>query len=183
MLHSASDTTSNRLATANLARLSRMGLPIRDICPVREFTYQQGCFTRSGAVVGGGLEPDGTPRFPSRPARTKSRPGSRKEDGAVGEPTTPQDRLPAAEEAFAERVAPLLELVERWRARIVGEAQGWPAVPLSGLDPDDPRRLAARIAEELLRAHGHLVAAEERVRDAAALRRRMRGQPDAEPGS
>jgi hypothetical protein len=95
----------------------------------------------------------------------------------------PRDRLPAAEEAFAERVAPLLELVERWRARIVSEAQGWPAVPLSGLDPDDPRRLAARIAEELLRARGHLVAAEERVRGAAALRRRMLGQPDGEPGS
>ena len=43
-------------------------------------------------------------------------------------------------------------------------------------------RLAARIAEELLRAHGHLVAAEERVRGAAALRRRMLGQPDGEPG-
>ncbi len=56
-------------------------------------------------------------------------------------------------------------------------------MPLSGLDPDDPRRLAARIAEELLRARGHLVAAEERVRGAAALRRRMLGQPDDEPGS
>ena len=98
------------------------------------------------------------------------------------EGATPRDRLPTAEEAFAERVAPLLELVERWRARIVAEAQGWPAVPLSGLDPDDPRRLAARIAEELLRARGHLVAAEERVRGAAALRRRMLGQPDGEPG-
>jgi hypothetical protein len=99
----------------------------------------------------------------------------------VGEPTTPQDRLPTAEEAFAERVAPL---VERWRARIVSEAQGWPTVPLSGLDPDDLRRLAARIAEELLRARGHLVAAEERVRGAAALRRRMLGldEPDGEPG-
>jgi hypothetical protein len=43
--------------------------------------------------------------------------------------------------------------------------------------------LAAEIAEELLRAHGHLVAAEERVRSAAALRRRMLGQPDGEPGS
>src|SRR3954447_21878022 len=107
-------------------------------------------------MVGGGLEPDGTPRFPSRPARTKSRPGSRKEDGAVGEPTTSQDRLPTAEEAFAERIGPLLERVERWRARILSEAQGWPAVPLSGLDPDDPRHLAARIAEE-------------RVRGAAAL--------------
>ena len=101
----------------------------------------------------------------------------------MSEPTTPQDRLPTAEEAFAERVAPLLELVERWRARIVAEAGSWPAVPLSGLDPDDPRRLAARIAEELLRAHGHLVAAEERVRSAAALRRRMLGQQDGEPGS
>jgi hypothetical protein len=101
----------------------------------------------------------------------------------VGEPTTPRDRLPTAEEAFAERLAPLLGLVERWRARIVSEAQRWPAVPLSGLDPDDPRRLAARIAEELLRARGHLVAAEERVRGAAALRRRMLGQPDGEPGS
>ena len=99
----------------------------------------------------------------------------------MSEPTTPQDRLPTAEEAFAERVAPLLE---RWRARIVSEAQGWPAVPLSGLDPDDPRRLAARIAEELLRARGHLVAAVERVRGAAALRRRMLGldEPDGEPG-
>ena len=46
----------------------------------------------------------------------------------MSETTTPQDRLPAAEEAFAERVAPLLELVERWRARIVSEAQGWPTV-------------------------------------------------------
>jgi len=53
----------------------------------------------------------------------------------VSKPTTPQDRLPTAEEAFAERVAPLLGLVERWRARIVSEAQGWPTVPLSGLDP------------------------------------------------
>ena len=102
----------------------------------------------------------------------------------MGEPTTPQqDRLPAAEEAFAERLAPLLELLERWRARIVTEAGSWPTVPLSELDPDDPRRLAARIAEELLRAHGHLVAAEERVRSAAALRRRMLGQPDGEAGS
>ena len=103
----------------------------------------------------------------------------------MSETSTPRDRLPTAEEAFAERVAPLLELVERWRARIVSEAQGWPAVPLSGLDPDDPRRLAARIAEELLRAHGHLVAAEERVRSAATLRRRMLGldEPEDEPGS
>jgi hypothetical protein len=103
----------------------------------------------------------------------------------LSETTTPQDRLPSAEEAFAERLAPLLELVERWRARIVSEAQGWPPVPLSGLDPDDPRRLAARIAEELLRARGHLVAAEEQVRSAAALRRRMLrlDEPGGEPGS
>ncbi len=97
---------------------------------------------------------------------------------------TPQERLPAAEEAFAERVAPLRELVERWRARIMTETERWPGVPLSELDPDDPRRLAAEIAEELLRAHGHLVAAEERVRGAAALRRRMLGldEPNGEPG-
>ena len=100
----------------------------------------------------------------------------------MSETSTPRDRLPTAEEAFAERVAPLLELVERWRARIVGEAGRWPAVPLPGLDPDDPHRLAAEIAEELLRARGHLVAAEERVRSAAALRRRMLGRPDGEPG-
>jgi len=98
------------------------------------------------------------------------------------EGSTPRDRLPTAEEAFAERVAPLLELLERWRARVVTEAQGWPALPLPELEPDDPRRLATRIAEELLRARGHLVAAEERVRGAAALRRRMLGQPDGEPG-
>ena len=97
--------------------------------------------------------------------------------------TTPQDRLPTAEEAFAERLAPLMELVERWRARIVTETERWPPVPLSELESDDPRRLAARIAEELLRARGHLVAAEERVRGAAALRRRMLGQPDDGPGS
>ena len=100
----------------------------------------------------------------------------------MGEPTTPRDRLPAAEEAFAERVAPLLELLERWRARIGTEAGRWPAVPLAGLEPDDPRRLASEIAEELLRARGHLVAAEERVRSAAALRRRMLGEPAGEPG-
>ena len=40
----------------------------------------------------------------------------------MSEPAAPQDRLPTAEEAFVERVAPLLELVERWRARIVSEA-------------------------------------------------------------
>ena len=55
-------------------------------------------------------------------------------------------------------------------------------MPLSGLEPDDPRRLASEIAEELLQARGHLVAAEERVRSAAALRRRMLGEPAGEPG-
>ena len=63
----------------------------------------------------------------------------------MSETTTPRERLPTAEEVFAERVAPLLELVERWRTRIVTEAERWPAVPLSGLDPEDPRRLAARM--------------------------------------
>ena len=99
----------------------------------------------------------------------------------MSEPTAPRGPRPAGE-VFAERVAPLLELVERWRARIGTEAGRWPAVPLPGLEPDDPRRLASEIAEELLRARGHLVAAEERVRGAAALRRRMLGQPDGEPG-
>jgi hypothetical protein len=99
----------------------------------------------------------------------------------VGEPT-PQER-PPAEEVFAERVGKLVELVERWEARIGTEAGRWPAVPLPELDRDDPRRLAAEIAEELLRARGHLVAAVERVRGAAALRRRMLGKPDGEPGS
>ena len=102
----------------------------------------------------------------------------------MSETTTPQDRLPAAAEVFAERLAPLMELVERWRARIGTEAERWPPVPIPGLEPDDPRRLAAEIAEELPRARGHLVAAEERVRGAAALRRRMLGldEPDGEPG-
>ena len=99
----------------------------------------------------------------------------------MDETVPPQDR-PAAGEVFAERVAPLLELVERWRARIGTEAGRRPAVPLPGLEPDDRRRLAAEIAEELLRARGHLVAAEERVRTAAELRRRMVGKPDGEPG-
>ena len=98
----------------------------------------------------------------------------------MGEPTTPRGPRPAAE-VFAERVAPLIGPVERWRARIGTEAGSWPAVPLPGLGPDDPRRLAAEIAEELLRARGHLVAAEG-GRSAAALRRRMPGRPDGEPG-
>src|SRR3954449_10753358 len=104
-----------------------------------------------------------------------------KEDDAVSEPTAPRGPRPA-EEVFAERVAPLIGLVERWRARIGTEAERWPAVPIPGLEPDDPRRLAAESAEELPRARGHLVAAEERVRSAAALRRRMLGGPDGEPG-
>ena len=98
------------------------------------------------------------------------------------ETAAPRDH-PPAEEVFAERVAPLIELVERWQARIGTEAERWPAVPLSGLDRDDPRRLASEIAEELLRARGHPVAAVERVRSAAALRRRMLGEPDDDPGS
>ena len=99
----------------------------------------------------------------------------------MDETVPPQDRL-SAEEVFAERVAPLLELVERWRARIGSEAGGWPAVPLRGWTPTTHVAWRSGIAEELLRAHGHLVAAEERVRSAATLRRRMLGQPDGEPG-
>jgi hypothetical protein len=56
-------------------------------------------------------------------------------------------------------------------------------VPLPELDRDDPRRLPLEIAEELLRARGHLVAAVERVRTAAELRRRMLQGPDGETGS
>src|SRR3954468_16104255 len=97
----------------------------------------------------------------------------------VDETVSPQDRS-SAEEVFAERVAPL---VERWRARIGSEAERSPAVPLPGLDRDDPRRLAWEIAEELLRAGGPLVAAVERVRSAAALRRRMRRESDGQPES
>ena len=48
---------------------------------------------------------------------------------------------PPAEEAFAERVAPLID----------AEAGRWPAVPLSQLDRDDPRRLPLEITQELLR--------------------------------
>ena len=50
-------------------------------------------------------------------------------------------------------------------------------MPLSGLERDDPRRVAAEVAAELLRARGHLLAAVERVRGAAGLRRRMREDP------
>ncbi len=64
----------------------------------------------------------------------------------------PEDH-PPAEEIFAERVARLVRLVERWHARV--ETERWPAVPLAELGRDDPRR----VAEELLRARGHLLAA------------------------
>src|SRR5918997_1093299 len=83
----------------------------------------------------------------------------------------PEDH-PPAEEAFADRVARLVRLVERWHARV--ETERWPAVPLAELGRDDPRRVAAEVAEELLRARGPLLAAAERVRAAAGLRRRMR---------
>jgi hypothetical protein len=86
----------------------------------------------------------------------------------------PEDH-PPAEELFGERVARLVRLVERWHARV--ETERWPAVPLAGLERDDPRRVAAEVAEELLHARGHLLAAVERVRGAAALRRRMREGP------
>ena len=88
-----------------------------------------------------------------------------------------QDR-PAADEVFAERVARLVEQVERWQAQL-GTGR-WPPVPLAGLGRDDPRRVLAEITEELLRARGHLLAAAERVRSAAALRRR-REKPGGEP--
>ena len=96
----------------------------------------------------------------------------------VEEAAAPEDR-PPAEEVFAGRVARLVRLVERWRARV--ETGRWPAVPLTGLERDDPRRVAAEVAAELLRARGHLLAAVERVRAAAELRRRMREGPDDEP--
>ena len=86
----------------------------------------------------------------------------------------PEDH-PPAEELFAERVDRLVRLVERWHARV--ETGRWPAVPLAGLGRDDPRRVAAEVAEELLRARGHLLAAVGRVRGAAELRRRMREGP------
>ncbi len=60
--------------------------------------------------------------------------------------------------------------------------QDRPPVPLAELGRDDPRRVSAEIAEELLRARGHLLAAAERVRSAAALRRRLREEPSDEPG-
>src|SRR4051812_35164120 len=96
------------------------------------------------------------PRRPDRrvPRLTRDREGGH----AVSEPTAPRGPRPA-EEVFAERLAPLIELVERWRARIGTEAGSWPAVPLPGLEPDDPRRLAAEIAQGLPRGRGHLGAA------------------------
>ena len=101
----------------------------------------------------------------------------------MGEPKADEgaatrDRRPA-EEVFAEHVARLVELVERWQAQVVMER--WPAVPLADLDHDDPRRVSAEVAEELLRARGHLLAAVERVRSAAVLRRRMAEGLDGEP--
>ena len=49
----------------------------------------------------------------------------------VDEGAATRDR-PPAEEVFAERVARLVELVERWQAQVVMER--WPAVPLADLD-------------------------------------------------
>ena len=89
-----------------------------------------------------------------------------------------QDR-PPADEVFVERVARLVELVERWQAQLV--TKRWPPVPLAELDRDDPRRVSTEITEELLRARGHLLAATERVRSAAALLRRLREEPGGEP--
>ncbi len=60
-------------------------------------------------------------------------------DGHAGGP-------PPAEEVFAERVARLVGLVERWYARV--ETERWPAVPLSGLERDNPRRVAAELRRE-----------------------------------
>jgi hypothetical protein len=94
---------------------------------------------------------------------------------AADETGMPEDH-PPAEEVFAERVARLVGLVERWHARV--ETERWPAVPLAELGRDDPRRVATEVAEELLQARGHLLAAVERVRGAAELRRRMREGPD-----
>ena len=54
-------------------------------------------------------------------------------------------------------------------------------MPLAELDRDDPRRVATEVAEELLHARGHLLAAAERVRSAAALRRLLREEPGGEP--
>jgi hypothetical protein len=90
----------------------------------------------------------------------------------------PEDH-PSAEEVFAGRVARLVGLVDRWHAQV--ETERWPAVPSAGLGRDDPRRLALEAAEELLRARGHLLAAVERVRSAARLRRRMREGPAEGP--
>ena len=66
---------------------------------------------------------------------------------AADETGLPEDH-PPAEELFAERVARLVRLVERWHARV--ETERWPTVPLAELGRDDPRRVAAEVAEELL---------------------------------
>ena len=95
--------------------------------------------------------------------------------GRTADETGMLEDHPPAEEVFAGRVARLVRLVERWHARV--EAERWPAVPLAGLERDDPRRVAAEAAAELLHARGHLLAAVERVRGAAELRRRMREGP------
>ena len=95
-------------------------------------------------------------------------------DWAADETGMPEDH-PPAEELFAGRVARLVGLVERWHAQV--ETERWPAVPLAGLERDDPRRVAAEVAEELLHARGHPLATVERVRGAAELRRRMREGP------
>ena len=60
---------------------------------------------------------------------------------AADETGMPEDH-PPAEEVFAERVARLVRLVERWHAQV--ETERWPAVPLAGLGRDDPRRGASR---------------------------------------
>ena len=94
---------------------------------------------------------------------------------ATDETGVPEDH-PPAEEVFAERVARLVRLVERWHARV--ETERWPAGPLTELGRDDPRRVAAEVAEELLHARGHLLAAVERAKGAAGLRRRTREGPE-----
>jgi hypothetical protein len=63
----------------------------------------------------------------------------------VDETVPPQDR-PSEEEAFAERVAPLLGLVERWRARIVAEAGSWTATTRAAWRPRSPRNCCGRAA-------------------------------------
>jgi len=100
-------------------------------------------------------------------------------EGRMADGTAAAQDRPPADEVFAERVTRLVEQVERWQAQL-GTGR-WPPVPLAGLGRDDPRRVSAEITEELLRARGHLLAAAERVRSAAALRRRLREEPGGEP--